>query len=434
MHRALFQDLIAWKHDARRKPLILMGARQVGKTYILKQFASDTFAHSIYLNFEDEPRLRKLFTPSLDPQRILQALEIEFDTSISPEKTLIIFDEIQECPEALNSLKYFNEKANEYCICAAGSLLGVKLYHVQGFPVGQVDFLHLYPLNFFEFLQALDEERLCDYLQSLNGTEPIAENLHAKLLEYFKIYLCVGGMPEAVLVYSESKDFSAVRAVQKAILHAYQLDFSKHAPKGQIMKINQVSQSIPSQLTKENHKFIYSVIRQGARAQEFETAIQWLAEAGIVNKVNHISIPNLPLSAYEDFKRFKLYFLDVGLMVAMSDLPIKAILHEDKLFREFKGIVTETYVAQALATQYKIYYWTSKGKAELDFVFQCDDLVIPLEVKSGFTDKKKSLQIYAEKYQPKLMLRSSPKNFRKDGNLLNCPLYLLNMLPKFCQL
>ncbi|MGE3921058.1 MAG: ATP-binding protein [Gammaproteobacteria bacterium] len=429
MKRDIFQSLKAWKEKTDRKPLVLMGARQVGKTYILQQFATEEFDTFVYVNFENEPRLKSLFSQSLDPKHLIRGLEIEYQVVVQPYKTLIIFDEIQECPEALNSLKYFNEQAKQYMVCAAGSLLGVKLKNIKGFPVGQVDFLYLYPLSFSEFINALHEETLKQYLETICSIEPLLANAHDKLMSHFLLYLYIGGMPEAVSIYQKNHNFLEVREVQTSILNAYQLDFSKHAPPGQIMKINQIWKSIPSQLAKENHKFIYSVIRQGARAKEFETAIQWLVEAGLVSKVTHVSKPGIPLMAYENFETFKLYFLDVGLVGAMSDLSASTILHGNKLFTEFKGILIETFVAQALQAQFKkTYYWNSSGKAEADFIIQHEDQVLPLEIKSGLTDKKKSLKVYDEKYTPKQLLRVSPKNLKLDGKILNCPLYLLYQL------
>lgn len=428
------QNLLSWKSSPKRKPLILMGARQVGKTFVLKKFGEQEYQNTIYLNFEDNPRLCKLFDASLDPDLILKVLTIEMDTEIFLGKTLIFFDEIQECPNALNSLKYFFEKAPDQHIVAAGSLLGVKLSHTKGFPVGKVQFLTLYPLSFLEFLRALDREKLQIFIDELNVVEPLLPNLHDKLLGYFKEYLFVGGMPEAVSEYIDSQNLSKVREIQKAILSAYGLDFAKHAPKDQIMKINQVWGAIPNQLARENKKFIYSALREGARAKEFEVALQWLLEAGLIYKVSHVGVPKIPLTAYADFNTFKIYLVDVGLLGAMSDLSAKTILHGNELFEEFRGAIAENYVAQALvASAYPLYYWTSSGKAELDFILEQDDLIYPIEVKSGNSSKKKSLRVYAGTYDPNLQIRLSPMNLRKDGNILNCPLYLIEKLKDFLQ-
>ncbi|HEX2583384.1 MAG TPA: ATP-binding protein [Chlamydiales bacterium] len=423
------KNLRDWKAQVRRKPLILMGARQVGKTFVLKKFGELEYASTVYLNFEDNPRLCKLFDAGLDPKAILKALSIETNTPIIEGETLLIFDEIQECPNALNSLKYFCENAPQQHIVAAGSLLGVKLAHVKGFPVGKVQFQELHPLSFLEFLEALQEVQLKDFLEQLDVVEPIPPNLHEKLLTYFKEYLFVGGMPEAVAEYIDSQNVIKVREIQAAILNAYSLDFAKHAPKDQIMKINQVWGSIPNQLAKENKKFIYSALREGSRAKEFEGALQWLVEAGLIYKASLISTPKIPLSAYADLNAFKIYLVDVGLLGAMANLSAKTILHENELFQEFRGAIVENYIAQELThSQYPLFYWTSEGKAEIDFIIEQDDFIYPLEIKSGNFSKKKSLLVYGDTYQPKMLIRSSPMNLRKDGNILNCPLYLIEEL------
>lgn len=429
MKRKIIENLRAWKNQSKRKPLILMGARQVGKTFILKEFGRQEYANTVYLNFEDHPQLCKLFESSLDPKLILKALAIEMNTDITPGKTLIIFDETQECPNALNSLKYFCENAPDQHIIAAGSLLGVKLVHVKGFPVGKVEFLTLYPMNFLEFLEALGEIRLKEFVEELAEIEPLPPNLHEKLLSHFKEYLFIGGMPEAVAEYAESRNLLKIRSIQEAILNAYSLDFAKHAPKEHIMKINQVWAAIPSQLAKENKKFIYSALREGGRAKEFEVALQWLIEAGLIYKVSLVSVPKIPLSAYADMNAFKIYLVDVGLLGAMSHLSVKTLLHDNELFQEFRGAITENYVAQELVhSQYSLYYWTSEGRAELDYIIEQDDCIYPLEVKSGNSSKKKSLRLYGDIYHPKLLVRTSPMNLKKDGDVLNCPLYLMEKL------
>lgn len=347
---------------------------------------------------------------------------------------MIIFDEIQECPAALNSLKYFNESANEYHICAAGSLLGVTLANSKGFPVGKVDFLNLYPLSFHEFLQAKNEDKLIQYVDDINNLEPLPIILHEKLSKFFKEYIYTGGMPAAVLEYIASEDFNRIRTVQKNILDAYRLDFAKHAPHNILMKINQVWDVIPSQLAKENKKFIYSVIRNGARAQEFEAAIQWLAEAGLIHKVYNTSTPKLPLSAYINHDIFKIYLADAGLLGAMSGLSAKVIIYGNEIFQEFKGALIENYVAQELVRQgHGTFYWTSAGQAELDFILQLQDAIYPIEVKSGTSTKKRSLITYIQKYQPNLAIRLSPMNLKLDGAILNCPLYLIEKLNKLIE-
>lgn len=429
MKRKIMDNLRAWKGELKKKPLLLMGARQVGKTFVLKKFGAEEYKNTIYLNFEDNPRLCKLFDASLDPRMILKALTIEMNAEIIAGETLLIFDEIQECPNALNSLKYFCEEAPEQHIVAAGSLLGVKLIHIKGFPVGKVQFLTLYPLSFLEFLEALNEVRLKDFIEDLKSIEPLPPNLHEKILIHFKEYLFVGGMPEAVAEYIASQNVSKVREIQMAILNAYSLDFAKHAPKEHIMKINQVWNSIPNQLARENKKFIYSSIRTGGRAKEFEVALQWLIEAGLIYKIQLISTPKIPLSAYADMNAFKIYLLDVGLLGAMAHLSAKTLLHENELFQEFRGAITENYVAQELVhSQYLLFYWTSEGKAEVDFILEQDGFIYPLEVKSGNSSKKKSLKVYGDIYHPPILIRCSPMNLRKDGDVLNCPLYLIEEL------
>ncbi len=434
LKRSILTALKTWKQSARRKPLMLMGARQVGKTTVLQEFGRNEYQSVIYLNFEDVPALKRLFDDKLTPAVLINAISIELTVDILPEKSLIIFDEIQECPQALNSLKYFNEKANEYHIVAAGSLLGVKLLHVKGFPVGKVNFLHLYPLNFSEFLQALGETRLNNYMQEISIVEPLPSNLHEKLLQLFKEYLFVGGMPEAVSEYAQSKDLTQVREIHQEILDAYSLDFAKHAPPQHLMKINQVWGSISGQLAKENKKFIYSVIRKGARAVEFEVALQWLKEAGLIHKVHTISAPKFPLDGYSQFEYFKIYLVDVGLLGARSNLPANILLHGNELFQEFRGALVENFIAQSLAADgYGLYYWSSEGKAEIDFILQEEDKIYPLEIKSGNANKKQSLRAYDQKYAPELLIRISPLNLKKDGKLLNCPLYLIDELKRLLQ-
>ncbi|NGX36007.1 MAG: hypothetical protein K1000chlam1_00844 [Candidatus Anoxychlamydiales bacterium] len=435
MKRKILKKLYDWKNQLKRKPLILMGARQVGKTFVLKKFGEQEYSNTIYLNFENNPLLCKLFDASLDPKIILKSLTIETNSEIIKGKTLLIFDEIQECPNALNSLKYFCENAPEQHIVAAGSLLGVKLAHVKGFPVGKVQFMTLYPMSFLEFLDALKEIRLKNFIDKLKYIESLPPNLHAKLLTYFKEYLFVGGMPEAVAEYIDSENLNKVREIQSNILNAYSLDFAKHAPKEHIMKINQVWNSIPNQLAKENKKFIYSAIRTGGRAKEFEVALQWLIEAGLILKTALISTPKIPLSAYANMKAFKIYLVDVGLLGAMSHLSAKTLLHDNELFQEFRGAIVENYVAQELVhSSYSLFYWTSEGKAELDFIIEHEEFIYPLEVKSGNSSKKKSLKVYNDTYHPKILIRSSPMNLRKDGNILNCPLYLIEKLQSILNL
>lgn len=437
MKRKLSKDLEQWRLSPARKPLVLMGARQVGKTYTLKEFADQHYKNLVSLNFDLNRGLSSIFEADLDPKRIIRDISLQTNSEIIPGETLIFFDEVQECPNALISLKYFNELANEYHICAAGSLLGVKLLNTKGFPVGKVNLFYLYPLDFSEFLIASGEIKLAEYLENVSIHEQVSSVIHEKLLALFKIYMITGGMPEAIKTYfaDSNQSLTAVRKTQQMILNTYNLDFSKHAPANMIMKILQVWNSIPSQLVKENKKFIYSVLRQGARAKDFEDAIQWLVEADLICKTYNITAPNLPISAYCNYDIFKLYLFDVGLYGAIANLDPAIIIHGDELFVEFKGSIAETYVAQALHminagnAIRDLYYWTSPGKAEVDFIIQVSNQIYPLEVKSGLSSKQKSLAVYTDKYKPKFVLRTSTQNLKLTGELLNIPLYLMFKLP-----
>lgn len=430
MKREIYKKLLVWKQDKYRKPLVLRGARQVGKTYILNEFTKE-YANSLYINFEKMPDVAPLFAGNIEPKNIIKKLQIFFAVTIEPGKTLIIFDEVQECPEALNSLKYFCEEANEYHIVSAGSLLGVKLKRSKGFPVGKVDFLDLKPMSFFEFLNALGEERLQEMLASIVKIEPIDDALHQKALSLLKQYFIVGGMPEVVARFIAERDFGSVRKVQQAILDAYVLDFAKHATASEVMKIMTVWESISSQLAKENKKFIFSAINKSVRAREYASAIQWLCDAGLIYKSFNVAVPKLPLDSYADKNAFKIYFLDVGLLGNMSRLPIKAMLEPHQLFAEFKGALTENFVAQELLTHHfnALYYWTSEGIAEIDFILADELDVYPLEVKAGTSAHKKSLLSYNEKYHPKLLLRATLMNLKQDGIVSNYPLYLTERIP-----
>lgn len=429
MKRDLYAQLLAWKTAKNRKPLVLRGARQVGKTHLLKTFGQQEYGACIYVNFESDPNLANFFNGKLKPAIILESISAYLEQEIALENTLIIFDEIQECPNALNSLKYFQEEANNVHIAAAGSLLGVKLAHTKGFPVGKVDFLDLYPLSFFEFLEAIGKHKLQYFLMNITDIQLVPEPLHEELLLVLKKYMYIGGMPEAVRNYAETGSLVAIKAIQKAILDAYELDFAKHAPKEQIMKITEVWSAVPGQLAKENKKFIFSALRSGARGREYETAIQWLTDAGLIYKSYNISVPKLPFSGYSDRNIFKIFLLDVGLLSAMSNISAKSAVEERGLFSEFYGAFTENLVAQALVLQQKqLYYWTSEGTAEIDFMIERDLDVYPLEVKAGISKKKKSLLVFKEKYKPKNALRASLMNLKKDGNIINIPLYLIGRL------
>lgn len=431
MKRTIFRKLRQWKQAEARKPLILQGARQVGKTYIVKAFAKTEFASCAYVNFERDKRAREIFNQDLQPARIIKALELHLDIQITPENTLLFFDEIQECPNALNSLKYFCEQAPEYFIIAAGSLLGVKLANSKGFPVGKVNFLTLYPMSFFEFLQAVGKNALATYLAELETIEPIEPTIHQDLCDILKIYMYVGGMPEAVQTYVDTESFITVRSVQEDILKAYTLDFAKHAPANQVMRISQVWESLPSQLAKENKKFMFATIKPGSRLRDYEIALQWLIDAGLIYPCYNITTPKLPLKAYLNSHAFKLYCLDVGLLGTMAELFPQILLEQNRLFTEFKGAFTENLTAQLLTYNHSspLYYWTSGNTAEVDFIVPHQGTIIPLEVKAGFSNKKKSLLRYQDVYQPNIICRANLNNLKQDNNLINYPLYFLERFP-----
>lgn len=431
MKRDIYNKLLEWKKDPNRQPLLLQGARQVGKTYLLKEFGQKTYKQCCYINFEETPGCKAFFEADLKPQRIVRDLGIYLEMKIDPASTLIIFDEIQECPNALTSLKYFCEHAPEYHMVAAGSLLGVKLSRARGFPVGKVHFIHLYPMSFFEFLDAVNRPMLRTMLEKIKTIEPIAEPHHLQLLELLKIYFFVGGMPKPVLRYVETGDFGLVRETQEDILNAYVQDFAKHAPPSLVMRISQVWSSIPIHLGKENKRFIFSALKKSARARDYEEALQWLLDAELIYRVASITAPRLPLVSYGDHEAFKVYLLDVGLLGAMCRLPARVIVEGDQLFMEFKGSLTENYVAQGLKAAHGgvLHYWTSEREAEVDFLLEYDGEIFPLEVKSGTSTKKKSLLVYYEKYHPLVMSRASLMNLKRDGNVCNYPLYLISRFP-----
>lgn len=430
MERNIYTQLRAWKESAHRKPLILNGARQVGKTYALEQFGKAYYEQVVYLNFEKEPELANFFETDLDPDRIIKVLNLYKNVQINPENTLLIFDEVQQCPRALTSLKYFCEEAGSYHLAAAGSSLGIKMSSGSGFPVGKVNFLKLYPLNFFEFLTALGEKSLRDFLEGIVGFDPIPEPLHNKLIELLKHYYFVGGMPEVVGRYCETLDVRTAREVQIEILDAYERDFAKHAPPGQVMKITTVWQQVHQQLAKENKKFIFSAIRKSARGRDYEEAIQWLVDAGLIHKSYHMHTPKLPISAYTDDQFFKLFLVDVGLLGAQSRLSPQTVIQGNQLFVEFKGALTENFVAQELmsANHNALYYWTSPGTAEVDFILPIEDKILPLEVKAGQNTNKKSLLSYEDKYHPAQLTRTSLMNLKHDSGLYNYPLYLVSKI------
>lgn len=431
MKRNLYQKLREWKTSSRRKPLVLQGARQVGKTYLLREFGKNEYSDMAYFNFEEDPGLKEYFQGVLKPEKILQKLEIHRGKKIQPKETLIFLDEIQESSGALNCLKYFCEQANDFHVVSAGSLLGVKMEHQHSFPVGKVNFLHLYPMTFLEFLAAQDKIHLKNLVEDLDRFEPLDNPIHGELTDDLRLYFVVGGMPEAAARYIAHRDLQEIRVLQQEILNAYMLDFAKHAPPSDVMKIAGVWEVIPAQLARENKKFVFSAVKPSARAREYETAVQWLVDAGLAYKVRNVSKPNLPLSSYADSGAFKLYTLDVGLLSAMSRLIPQTILQGDRLFAEFKGALTENYVAQELTAIHNqnLYYWTSPGTAEVDFLLEFQGKIFPLEVKSGLNRKTRSLRVYDEIYHPETLSRTSSMNLKKDGGISNYPLYSVACFP-----
>ena len=431
MQRDIEQHLLQWKGSDRRKPLVLRGARQTGKTHSLREFGQQRYERLAYLNFEETASASQLFQADLDPQRIIPEIGLMLDLPIMPAETLIVFDEIQACPNALTSLKYFAEKAGDYHIAAAGSLLGVKLGKPASFPVGKVNFLDLYPLSFCEFLDALDKSRLREHIDSIDGLSPLPVPIHEQLIHLLKLYTFIGGMPEAVMQYRENRDLPGVRTIQREILDAYLLDFSKQADPREIMKISTVWNQVQSQLAKENKKFIFSALRKSARGRDYENAIQWLLDAGLICKSMKISAPRLPVEAYARSNIFKIYLLDPGLLAAMADIPARILIEGDRLFTEYKGAFIENLAATTLVGAHgkQLYYWTSESMAEVDFVVPCEHELYPLEVKAGISRKKKSLIAYGDKYHPPALVRATPMNLRQDGRIINIPLYLLHRFP-----
>lgn len=422
MKRDLTQKLIEWKNSQIRKPLIIQGARQVGKTWLMKNFGEQNFEKYIYLNFESSTRLKDLFIADYNIERIIASIEIEANIYIDPNNTLLIFDEIQEAEKGLTALKYFRENAPEYYIVAAGSLLGVSMQKKHSFPVGKVDFLKLYPMSFIEFLESNNEERLAKEIKNANWD--LLNSFHDRLVEQLRLYYYIGGMPEAVYAYLQNKNLEVVREIQDKILVGYANDFAKYAPNEIVPKIKLVWNSIISQLSKENKKFIYGQIKKGGRAKEFELAIAWLVDAGLILKVNNLSKPELPLNAYAEFDNFKLYFLDIGLLNAMGGLDKQILLEKNTILTEFKGALTEQFVCQQLFPKSNLYYWSAPlGNAEIDFVFQKENQVIPIEVKAKENLKAKSLKVFVEKFENKNAIRTSMSKFRKEDWLTNIPLY-----------
>lgn len=426
MYRRLIEQLKAWKMNKDRKPMIIRGARQVGKTWLMKEFGRTCYEKCAYISMDENEVMEDVFRDAFDIPRIIMALEIAAGFQIEPGNTLIIFDEIQEIPRALKALKYFCENAPEYHVIAAGSLLGVALHEGTSFPVGKVEFCDLYPMDYWEFLKACEEDGLADLLDKRDYR--LITSFRNKYIDYLKYYYYVGGMPEAVLIFSEQGDMRAAREVQKRLLAAYENDFSKHAPKEIVTRIRMLWNSIPAQLSKENKKFIYGLIREGARAREYEVAITWLMDCGLVYKINRVNKPGYPLRAYQDFKAFKLYVLDIGLLGAMSGLNARIILEKNRLFEEFKGALTEQYVMQQLIVnpENDLFYWSSEsGTAEIDFILQNEEGIMPIEVKAEENLQAKSLRVFCDKYHPDAAVRTSMSVYREQEWMVNIPLYLV---------
>lgn len=429
MYRLAIKKLKEWKNKEDRKPMILMGARQVGKTWIMKEFGKNEYAKVAYISFYNNDRMNDVFDMDFDVDRIIMNLNIESGITITPNDTLIILDEIQNAPKALESLKYFCEDANEYHVIAAGSLLGVAVHENVSFPVGKVDMLDLYPFSFREFLLAMDEKNLVMALDSKDFS--IIDNFSDKFLFWLKNYYYIGGMPAVVDSFRRNKDYIKARQIQKDILRQYEQDFGKHVDAKNLPRIRMVWQSIPIQLAKENKKFFFGQIKKGARSSDFEIAIQWLMDSGLIYKVNRVNEPHMPLKAYINMSAYKLFILDIGLLGALSDLPAKTILEKDEIFVEFKGAFTEQYVLQQLIcdTQYTPYYYgTDKSTFEQDFMIQMEDKIVPIEVKAEGNNRSQSLKVYCEKYRPKKAVRFSTLKYMDQGWMVNIPLYAVSTL------
>lgn len=423
MKRNAIKELYEWKENNDRKPLVILGARQVGKTWLMKEFGKEAYKKCAYVNFEDNDDLRGMFEHDFDILRIIANLQWATDVTID-EDTLIILDEIQEAPRGITALKYFQEKAPQYHVIAAGSLLGIAMHKNDSFPVGKVDFMHLYPLSFYEFLNAVGEKKMVDLLQAKDWT--MLTMVRAKFEERLRQYYFVGGMPAAVLAFVNDGDLNKVRTIQKSIIEAYERDFSKHAPAIEVPRIRMVWHSIPSQLSKENRKFIYGMIKEGARAKDFELAIEWLKDAGLIYKVNRCKKAQLPLAAYEDFSAFKMFLSDIGLMGAMSNIPVQSLLNGNMLFSDFKGALTEQFVLQQMKTNQSlsIYYWSAdNSRGEIDFLVQQEEKVIPIEVKAEENLQAKSLRMFVERNPGLKGCRFSMSPYREQDWLVNYPLY-----------
>jgi len=425
MKRYVIERLIEWKNSKRRKPLIIRGARQVGKTWLMKEFGNTHFENMAYINFDNNKRMKILFDGDYDISRLIEGLQVESGERINPQTTLMVFDEVQEVPKALSSLKYFYENAPEYAIIAGGSLLGVALHKGTSFPVGKVDFCNLYPLSFCEFLEGIGEESLVDLLRKKDWK--LIAAFATKFTDLLRKYYYVGGMPEAVAEYVETKDYAEVRRIHEQILFTYENDFSKHAPINVVPRIKSIWNSVPAQLSRENKKFSPGIVQKGSRLGDYEVALQWLLDCGLLYKVKQVSKPSVPLISYET-TFFKAFIHDVGLLSTKSELDVKTLLEGNRIFEEFKGSLTEQYVLQEMvANGIMPFYWSSEGKAEVDFVFKHESDIFPLEVKAEENLQSKSLKVYREKFNPQISLRTSMKDYRKESWLVNIPLYAIGM-------
>lgn len=422
MYRYAINNLIEWKNSPNHMPLIIKGARQVGKTWLMQEFGKTQYEKVAYISFDSNPRLDTLFKKDFNIKRLIDGLNIEVGFNITPKDTLIIFDEIQENPLALTSLKYFCENAPEYDIVAAGSLLGVAHHSGTGFPVGKVEYLNLYPLSFKEFLLAMNENQILEIIDK-NDFE-MQKVFRERVIDLLRRYCYVGGMPKAVLSFSQEQDYNLVRKIQRNILSDYESDFSKHIPPEQVERTRLLWNAIPSQLVKENKKCVYGKIRQGARAKDFEIALNWLIDSGLVHKVSRVTEPNMPLKAYEDVSAYKLFLLDVGLLGAMNDLDSRSLLENDKLFNDYNGSITEQYVLQEFKTigELPVFYWAS-NRAELDFLIQYQNNIIPVEAKATINLQAKSLKSFRQKYEPKISIRTSLADYEENTGLFNISLY-----------
>lgn len=424
MYRMAMNALLQWKEKINRKPLIIMGARQVGKTWLMKEFGRTHYDKTAYISFYNNKRMDDVFQSDFDINRIIMNLNIESGVTITPGDTLIILDEIQDSPKVLESLKYFCEEAPQYHVVAAGSLLGVAIHEGVSYPVGKVDLLDLYPLNFREFLYAVDEQRLVEALATKDYT--LIDNFSDKYLFWLKNYYYVGGMPAVVDEFRQNKDYAEVRQIQHDIIRQYEGDFGKHVDARTLPRIRLVWDSVPMQLAKENKKFFFGQIKKGARSSEYEIAIQWLVDCGLVYKVNRVNEPNMPLKAYKSMNAYKLFVLDVGLLGAMSDLEVESILEGNDIFIEFKGALTEQYVLQQMIsdTRYTPYYFgTEKATFEQDFLIQKGKNIIPIEVKLSDNIRSQSLKAYCDKYKPDKAVRFSTLKYIDQGWMENIPLY-----------